>query len=81
MIVGSATVATPGPGKPGTGVPPVTTVTVEPVFGKCGGDAAGAGEVADAEQMLDIEQDARAAHGVVCHSCSNKAVSWRMLLW
>ena len=53
----------------------------EPVFGKCGGDAAGAGEVADAEQMLHIEQDGRAAHGVVCHSCSNNAVSWRMLLW
>ena len=44
----------------------------EPVFGERAGDAAGAGEVADAEQMLDIEEDARAAHGVVCHSCSNR---------
>ena len=33
------------------------------------------------EQMLDIEENARAAHGEVCHSRSNRPVSWRMLLW
>ena len=35
----------------------------KPVFGERAGDPAGAGEVADAEQMLDVKEDARATHG------------------
>ena len=62
-------------------MPPVTTVTVKSVLGERACDPAGAGEVADAEQMLDVEEDARAAHGASCHSRSNRPVSWRMLLW
>ena len=62
----------PGPGKPGTGVPPVTTVTAKPSSASAAGDPAGAREMADAEQMLDIEEDARARSSAACHSCSNR---------
>ena len=61
MTGGSATVLTPGPGNPATGDPPVTTVTSKPVFGQRRGDPAGAREMADAEQMLDIEEERAAA--------------------
>lgn len=52
---------------------------VKTVFHQCIGDAAGAGYVADAEQMLDIEENTRCRHDAFCHSASNRPVSCRML--
>ena len=59
---------------------------VEAVGAKRLRDPAGAGEVADAEQVLDVEEDAGepaggAPHQAARHSVSNRSFSWRMLTW
>ena len=62
VIGGSATVQRRVRESPATGGPPVTMVNVEAVLRQRRCDPAGAGQMADAEQMLDVEEDARTRH-------------------
>lgn len=62
---------------------------VEAIGDQCMGHAAGAGDMADAEQMLDIEKHAGSVrglgcsgsgHGVFSHSCSKRFLRSVMLV-
>ncbi len=52
---------------------------LETVLHQCIGDTARTRNVADAEQMLDIKEDAGSRHDAFCHSASNRPLNCRML--
>lgn len=66
-MAGSVTWFTPGPGKPGNRRVARYHGDREPVLDHGGGDAAGARQMADAEQVLDVEEHLWPAARRGCH--------------
>ena len=52
---------------------------IESIAGKRRGNTADAGEMPDAEKMLDIDEDTGGGHCVLRHSVSNRLVNCRIL--